>query len=288
MQTIGVVAALHRPEAVSAARELTDWLEQRGLQVQTNEATAQAIRRPSWVRAEDLYRQADLLVVLGGDGSMVAAAREAAPFGTRIVGVNYGGFGFLSQVPPEATQAALAAILQGRFTVEERLVLQAEHWRGPHQQGRYLVINDAVIGKGPFARMLHLHVTANERYVATYQADGLILATPTGSTAYSLSAGGPILYPTLDSIVLTPICPHTLYARSLILDSHELIRVVIQSKEAMPPQEVVLSIDGQIGVDLEAEDAVTIQRTEHRFRLVTLEDQGSFFENLRRKLMWGK
>ncbi|HIE51841.1 MAG TPA: NAD(+) kinase [Armatimonadetes bacterium] len=284
MQTIGVMAATHRVPALEAARRLVQWLQSQRRQVLLEAETAEALGVPELAVAE-VYAQADLLIVLGGDGSLVAAARATAPFGTPVVGVNFGRVGFLSQISAEEMEVHLAAVLEGKGQIEERMLLQAELRRGGESRGEFLAANDVVIGRDGFSRLLRLTVWAGGAFLATYSADGLIIATPTGSTAYSLSAGGPIVAPAVESILLTPICPHTLSTRPLVLSPREVLRIRVEP-HGKPPPGARLTVDGQVECDLQPEDELSVRRAECRARLVTFGGE-AFYKSLRRKLKWG-
>ncbi|MGH7458975.1 MAG: NAD(+)/NADH kinase [Longimicrobiaceae bacterium] len=225
----------------------------------------------------------DLLLTLGGDGTLLRGARMVASAGVPVLGVNLGHLGFLTSVGPEELEDTLAALVRGELLVDERTLLLARAERdGRELAGPYLALNDAVVHKGGFARVMRLAVRVGGDEVGTYTADGIVLATPTGSTAYSLSAGGPIVHPTLDCILATPVCPHTLAVRPLVLPAHETVTVEVLS----PSEEIVLTIDGQEGAELAPGDRVVVRRAEERVRLVRPPGR-TFFGTLRRKLRWG-
>lgn len=276
LRRIGLMVAAHNPEAQEAGEEILAWLQKRGYEA--------VLCAPGLEEGTD-FPQVDLLVVLGGDGTLVATARGAAPFGIPVVGINFGGFGFLSQIPASERLQGLEAVLAGRCFLEERLMLRAELWRGGEMLSQGLALNDVVIGKSAIARMMRLRVFVGATYIATYPADGLIVATPTGSTAYSLSAGGPIVHPSLEVVILTPICPHTLYSRPLVISPKEPLRIFIEPRPG-DEQEVLLSLDGQVGIPLRAHDEVRVHRAECKARLVVV-GENAFYESLRGKLKWG-
>ncbi|HET7275045.1 MAG TPA: NAD(+)/NADH kinase [Longimicrobiaceae bacterium] len=234
------------------------------------------------LREEDLS-ELDLLLTLGGDGTLLRGARMVAAFGVPVLGVNLGHLGFLTAVAPEELDGALEAVLDGTFVLDERMVLNAEARSAlGESHGSYLALNDVVLHRGGVARMIRLAVHAHGEEVGTYSADGIILATPTGSTAYSLSAGGPIVSPSIDCILATPISPHTLAVRPLILPADETVTVEVLS----PTEELILTIDGQEGAKLSPGDQLIVTRAETPLRLVRLSGQ-TFFSTLRRKLKWG-
>lgn len=221
----------------------------------------------------------DVLVVLGGDGSLLSAARLAAPFELPILGVNVGNLGFLSAVEADGMLEAIVAVEQGSFCVEQRMMLEALVERDGQEIGRYTGLNDAVVNKSGFSRMVSIDISVGAEYVQTVLADGVIVCTPTGSTAYSLSAGGPIVNPLFECLVITPICPHTLYSRSQVIGGHEEVRVVLSSGGA----DTVLTVDGQVGHRLAAGDQVRVRRSPLLARFVRLPGH-SFYRILREKL----
>ena len=225
----------------------------------------------------------DLLLTLGGDGTLLRGARMVAPYGVPVLGVNLGHLGFLTSLAPGELEAGLHALAEGEVVLDERMVLnvRAEGADGTAHLSS-LALNDAVLHRGGVARMIRMAVYAHGEEVGTYSADGIILATPTGSTAYSLSAGGPIVTPSVDCIVATPICPHTLAVRPLILSAAEKVTVEVLS----PTEELILTIDGQQTAHLIPGDRLVVERAPQPLRLVRFPGQ-TFFSTLRRKLRWG-
>lgn len=231
----------------------------------------------------DLIPTLDLLVTFGGDGTLLRGARLVALHGIPILGINLGRLGFLTSIGPGDIDAAFAGLMKGDVTLDERMVLQVEAERGNGEKnGDFLALNDVVLHRGGVARMLRLSIHAHGEEVGTYSSDGIILATPTGSTAYSLSAGGPIVAPTLDCIIATPISPHTLAVRPLILSASETITVEVLS----PTEELILTIDGQQGARMLPGDRLIVCRAKEPLRLIRFPGQ-TFFSTLRRKLGWG-
>lgn len=225
----------------------------------------------------------DLLLTLGGDGTLLRGARMVAQHGVPVLGINLGHLGFLTSASPGEAKEALAQVLAGESSIDARMTLQVRaEGRSGGARGEWLALNDAAVHMGGVARVIRLAVTAQGEEVGTYSADGIVLATPTGSTAYSLSAGGPIVSPTVDCIVATPICPHTLAVRPLVLPADAEVTV-----ELLPPSKPsVLTIDGQEGATLAPGDRVSVRRGDQPVRLVRFPGQ-SFFSTLRRKLRWG-
>jgi NAD+ kinase len=233
--------------------------------------------------APEAIRELDLLLTLGGDGTLLRGARLVAPHGVPILGVNLGHLGFLTAAGPTELEDSLARLIRGEIILDERMILDARAEAADGTvRGRYLALNDAVLHRGGVARMLRMIVHAHDEEVGTYSADGIILATPTGSTAYSLSAGGPIVSPAVDCIVATPICPHTLAVRPLILSAAETVTVEVLS----PSEELILTVDGQEGAMLVPGDRLRVSRASLPLRLVRFPGQ-TFFSTLRRKLRWG-
>ncbi|HXT01767.1 MAG TPA: NAD(+)/NADH kinase [Elusimicrobiota bacterium] len=265
-----------KPDAVRALAHLRALLKQRGV------ATWVAAGRPS----SESIRRADFAIALGGDGTMLRVAREVAPRGIPLLGVNLGTLGFLSGVEAVDLKRRLDAVVSGRFVVEERSMLTAETLRdGRRVFGPDLALNEVVIRCGDQARAITLATRSGERFVADFFGDGLIVATPTGSTAYSLAASGPIVDPSLDVTLLAPICPHTLTQRPLIVPAHLPLAIRLSPRKDSP--RVLVSLDGRPGCELRVGDEVRVRRAETPLRLL-LPPGRSFFEVLRRKLKWGK
>jgi NAD+ kinase len=225
----------------------------------------------------------DLLLTLGGDGTLLRGARMVALHGIPVLGVNLGHLGFLTSVAPQELEEAFGRVLAGEVVIDKRMVLsaRAEAADGT-MRGSFLALNDAVLHKGGFARVIRITVYADSQEVGTYRADGIILSTPTGSTAYSLSAGGPIVSPSIDCIIATPICPHTLAVRPLVLPPEEMITVEILDTS----EELILTIDGQDGAELSPGDRLVVCRAPTALCLVRFPGQ-TYFDTLRRKLRWG-
>jgi NAD+ kinase len=227
--------------------------------------------------------ESDLLLVLGGDGTILATAREATPRGIPILPINMGSLGFLTSFTGEELYPALEAVLEGRTTVDERVLLQVERVHNDEVLTHQWVLNEAVVHKGTLARMIELELYIDGSFVCRYRADGLIVATPTGSTAYSMSAGGPIVHPAVESILITPICPHTLSDRPVVVPDTSLIELRVADNS----DSVFLTLDGQTGVPMAVGDRVKIGRAAERLKLIQPPNK-SYFEILRSKLKWGE
>jgi len=227
------------------------------------------------------YKRVNMIFSLGGDGTLLRAARLVAARGIPICGVNLGGLGFLTQIGVHELNHYLKSILEGAYQIENRMMLSGYIVREEENIRQFHCLNDIVVAKKLFARLIHLETYINEEYVIHYAADGLVISTPTGSTAYSLSAGGPIIYPSMKSMVITPICPHTLSARALVIHHNDIFKVVVRSKA----KDVMLTVDGQQGFDLKENDLIVIQESKYQTQLVTFPEK-SFYGILRKKLKW--
>ncbi|MDR7562609.1 MAG: NAD(+)/NADH kinase [Armatimonadota bacterium] len=271
------------PGAAGFLREAVEALRVRGVAVRVNAESARLLHVEELAEGEErIVETADALVAAGGDGTILRAARLTAPRGLPVLSVNLGGFGFLAELQPEELPEAVPRLLERTYTVEERMMLASWVRRGGEAVHRALALNDVVITKGGYARLMPIRAYVNHEHLATYLADGLIVATPTGSTAYSLSAGGPILSPTVRALLVTPICPHTLNARSVVLDASDV--AILEVAEDV--EDVWLTVDGQIGFPLRAGDRVEVREADERARLVRLRPP-SFYDLLRRKFGWG-
>jgi len=281
LQKIGLIANLNKPQVQPVALELMDWLEKRGVQALVLESTAEMLGCPQRGARPHELAEVDCLLSLGGDGTLLRAARLVADKGTPILGVNLGHLGFLTEIELNELFPSVERLLAGNFRIEERMMLQSHLWRGERKIS-FIALNDVVITKGAFSRMLKLEVYVGTDYLDTYTADGLIVSSPTGSTAYSLSAGGPLVSPELEVMILTPICPHTLYARPLVVPGDRAIHVKVYTAGA----EVMLTVDGQQGMHLNHGDEVVTSRASTPARLVRLGER-SFYNLVREKLREG-
>jgi NAD+ kinase len=281
----GIVVKPNKPNAITLAREIIAWLTERKAQVFVDEGAAPRISHPLTFPRREMSPRIDCLIVLGGDGTLLSAARDmaAGPAQVPILGVNLGGLGFLTEITLEEIYPVLENILQGKIRIEKRMRLRAEVYRQEHRVGEFSVLNDAVITKSVLARIINLRNQINGVYVTTYRGDGIIISTPTGSTAYSLAAGGPIVYPAMDSILITPICPHTLTNRPLLLPDRAVIEFLLESEES----DVSLTLDGQVGFPLRPFDRVVITKAEEPVLFIKSPFK-EYFEILRTKLKWGE
>jgi NAD+ kinase len=283
-QKIGIISRPRRSNLSEVVPPLLQWFNARGLEVLFDHETAGALPKPSEGRTrEQVAAAAELLLVLGGDGTLLAAARVAAPVGIPILPINMGSLGFLTSFMLEELYPALEDILAGRVTISERVMLHVELHRGGKSIDKQSVLNEVVINKGALARMIEVELIIDKDFVCRYRADGLIVASPTGSTAYSLSAGGPIVHPNVESFIITPICPHTLSDRPVVVCDTSIIEV----KLSVGTESVFLTLDGQKGIPLEVTDRVQISRAQQMLKLIQTPNK-SYFEILRNKLKWGE
>lgn len=282
-RSVGIIYKHHHQPAKNEALKLEAWFQNRGIKVFPQEMSAETVGEG--VSRKNLFipENVDWVVVLGGDGTLLGAARQVVRYGAPILGVNLGGLGFLTCIPLERLYPVVETMVSGGLQVESRMMLETTVSRDRKQVIRFQVLNDVVINKSTLARIIDLNVVINDVFVTTFRADGLIISTPTGSTGYNLSAGGPILYPTIETFVLTPICPFTLTNRPIIVPDTAVVSIETgrESEET-----VLLTFDGQVGFDLRHGDKVNIFKSKEKINLFKPPDQ-DHFRILRTKLMWG-
>jgi NAD+ kinase len=285
MRTIGIAAKVTAPPALAYAHTIADVLTARGLSVVFDDETATLIEGDfkNYPKAE-LGRHCDLLITFGGDGTLLSVARHA-PEHVPILGVNMGTLGFLTEIRVEEFPAVLDRVLEGHYYVEPRVTFSVSV-SGPDRDAskRYRVLNDAAINKSAVARIIEMRVSVAGLFVSTFRGDGLIVCTPTGSTAYNLSAGGPIIYPTMGAVVITPICPHMLTNRPIVLPDELDIEIGLATPDA---KDIYLTLDGQEGLEISERDRVCVRKSEERVLLVQSPDK-NYFDVLRNKLKWGE
>jgi NAD+ kinase len=269
-----------KPSASKVAHEIMSWANERGLEIVPPKEMAFCLQR-AW--QEERSISLDYVLVLGGDGTLLNAARKLAPFGIPILGINLGHLGFLTEIELSNLDEGLQALTRGDLLIEERLMLSAELKQGLQKRAGFYALNDVVVSKGSFSRMIKLSINVSGEYVETYPADGLIISSPTGSTAYCLSAGGPIVSPEIQAMILTPICPHTLYSRPLVISPDEEVEVFVEASAA----EAMLTVDGQQGVKLEPDHRILVKKAPFAAKLVRLKGR-NFFAVLREKLREGR
>lgn len=289
IKRIGIVLKPHQPDALKTMCELTVWLSKRGIslfggpEIDRERIAQQTGCAVEQVEPHQIATNADLILVLGGDGTMIAAARLMGEAEVPVLGINYGGLGYLAEFRIEELYSALESILEGRYRLDPRVMLDVELVRGDESVTRNRVLNDVVINKSALARIIEIEAYLNQQFVNSFRADGLIVSTPTGSTAYNLSAGGPVIFPSMNAVVITPICPFTLSNRPIVVpDGAEIVLHLKTDHE-----DVALTLDGQVGFPLKVEDRVTIQKSETTFNLVQPANR-NYFDVLRDKLRWGR
>ncbi|MBA4121393.1 MAG: NAD(+)/NADH kinase [Acidobacteria bacterium] len=283
IKCVGVVIKPNHKEAWATAGDLAAWLKKRNINLigkTHGEAEKCGIKT---VETEEFQSQSDLIVVLGGDGTMISTARLTGDREVLVLGINYGSLGYLTDFRIEEMFPALEMILAGEYEIDRRVMLDVEHFRADKKLAEGRVLNDVVVNKSALARIIEIEVNLNNLYVNSFRADGLIVATPTGSTAYNLSAGGPILYPSMNAVVLTPICPFTLTNRPIVVPDEDEIEIKLKNDI----EDVVLTLDGQIGFPISTEDKVLIRKSATTFNLVQPPNR-NYFDVLRNKLKWGR
>ncbi len=283
MKSVGIIYKHDFEPAKVEAHKLENWLRDKGITVFSEEIGTKGKIEGCPPDQPAIPDNVDWVIVLGGDGTLLGAAREVAKYDVPILGVNLGGLGFLTGVALSKLYPVIEMVLKGQFEVESRLMLETRVIRGGGEICRFIVLNDVVVNKGPLARIIDLDVYINDQFLTTFRSDGLIISTPTGSTAYNLSAGGPILYPTMTNFILTPICPFTLTNRPLILPDSDIISIKMRKESE---EQVSLTFDGQVGFDFFYEDEVMIHKSQESIQLIKSPDQ-TYFEVLRTKLNWG-
>jgi len=282
MKKIGIICKTGKPEPSEILKGLLPWLKGKGCETYVDIETASILNIEGSPRSQ-IPSSADIIIVLGGDGTMLSVARLVGDRGIPILGVNIGALGFLTAIQKDELFEFLERVLSGECPVEERIMLTACVYRHSECIAEYIAMNDVVVNKGALARIIDLDTYIDHTYVTTFKADGLIVSTPTGSTAYALSAGGPILYPTLNSIVLAPICPHTLTNRPIVLPDDVLIEIILKSQS----EDVFLTLDGQVGFSLKMGDIVEVKKSRFKTKLV-IPCERDYFQILRTKLKWGE
>lgn len=283
LKKIGIYAKKSHPEVEQIAMSVAQKFTTSGIDVLIEDGLAEQIGQVNGHAGEDIPSQVDMIVVLGGDGTLISVARQVGEREVPIVGVNLGQLGFLTEITHEELPEMLDRLIAGDYKVSERMMIDAFIHREGQVIGKYTVLNDAVINKGALARIIDMETYVDGRHLSTYKADGLIISTPTGSTGYSLAAGGPIIYPEINSLLITPICPHMLTNRPIIVWSRSVIEIEVKFQDDV----VFFTADGQVGHKLLRGDRVELRRSETRTRLVSSPTR-EYFQILRTKLSWGE
>ena len=283
LNKIGVVVGPQKPDAIAVVCELVEWCALRDIELRATPEVAQQVRcTPMLMDAEELAESIDLLVVLGGDGTMLGASRLIGTRRIPVLGINFGYLGYLTEFTLPEMFGALEELCAGNLLIEGRMLLDVSVERDGNTVALHRALNDAVINQGALAKMIELECYINGDFVNRFRADGMIIATPTGSTAYSLSAGGPIVFPSMSAILLTPICPHTLSNRPVVVPGEATVELRFKKAD----DGAMLTIDGQRGIALTPKDRVILRRSETMFEIVRPR-QRNYFEVLRTKLKWG-
>jgi NAD+ kinase len=282
MPTVGLVIKRRAANARESARRVVDWLAQRGIEIVAEPEDAEALGVPAAEKRE-MFARCNAIIVLGGDGTLLATARLAEAREVPIVGVNLGRLGFLTEVTAEELPETVLQTLQGTAAIDRRRMIRTTVLRSDGRREVHQALNDAVLSRGALGRTVDIEARVDGSFLAVFKADGVILATPTGSTAYSLSAGGPIVHPSVRVLVLAPICPHTLSVRPLVIDDESRLELRLRS----PREQLLLTLDGQETVELSGEEIVEVTRSPHAACLVRSPALG-FYDLLRTKLGWGR
>jgi NAD+ kinase len=283
---VGLLTALHKPQARERCRALAQALRAAGAEVLVDDRLADLdLEGCTACPAQEWGRRSDLVIAMGGDGTLLAAARATAPGGIPVLGVDLGGFGFLAEQEFDHVLEAIPVLLAGEFEIEERLMLSARAVTDGETRAEFSGLNDVVVSKSEPVRLVHLDVWVNESFVTRYPADGLIVCTPTGSTAYNLSAGGPLVDPQVECFILTPICAHSLYTRPLVVPAAAQVRLAL-ARDTKPSPPVTLTVDGQVHRVVGPGEQIVITAAPFRARLARLRGVG-FYGRLQEKLHWG-
>ena len=283
MKRIGVFAKRHPKDAIRLAEDVVAWLVERKIEVFIDEPLAESMSDMQGYLGKDIPPLVDMVVVLGGDGTLLSVARLVGDLRTPILGVNLGSLGFLTEITRSELFPMLEQVVEGNFTVSERMRLLAVIRRNGEEVARYRVLNDVVINKGALARIIDMETWVDDDYLTTFKADGLIISTPTGSTGYNLAAGGPIIYPGNHCHVISPICAHTLTNRPIVVSDEATIRIEVKSYD----EDVVFTADGQEGMPLQGGDVVELRKSNHCTLLIKSPSK-DYFQVLRTKLRWGE
>ena len=284
IKTIGITSKPKKPEVRDIVTPLVHWLHDRSIEVLVDKETGSTLDgSEKCVTRNEMPSLVDLIIVLGGDGTLLATARVLNRKPVPLLAVNLGGLGFLTVITRDELYSTLERVLAGDFRTERRVQIEAEVMRAGEVISSFLALNDVVLNKGAIARVLDFDVRVDGQFISSYKADGLIVSTPTGSTAYSLAAGGPVIAPAVEAFIVTPICAHTLSNRPIVLPDSAQIEVKVKSYG----ESVYLTVDGQVGVALRSEDAVHMRRASSVVELIQ-SPQKNYFEILRQKLKWGE
>lgn len=284
-RNVGIIGRLGSQQVIDTVFRLKQFLSEKNLHVMLEESIAEAISEHDMqVASYSLMGEScDLAIVVGGDGSVLGAARELAPYNIPLLGINRGNLGFLTDIKPDELETQITEVLEGRYIVEERFLLTAQSYRNDQSTGCADALNDVVLHAGQSARMIEFEIFLDGQFISSQRADGLIISTPTGSTAYALSAGGPIMHPKLDAIVVVPMYPHTLSSRPIVVDARSELKIVISPNIDIHPQ---VSCDAQNHLYCAPGDVITVSKNRHKVKLLHLLGY-NYYEICRNKLGWG-
>ncbi len=282
MNRVGIVSKPGREDLPPLLLDLAAWLDAQGISYRGDEVTEQYLGRKGGFDRAHPDEDFDLIIVMGGDGTLLSVARGVGKRETPLLAVNLGGLGFLMTTGPEQLFDALERVRAGKHRIQTRMVLAGEVRREGEVIASFNALNDFVVNKAAIARLLQLGVYVDDEFMCGYRADGMILSTPTGSTAYSLAAGGPVLSPLVEGLCVTPICPHTLSNRPVVVPQSSRVEIVFQGGD----EDTYLTVDGQVGLKLKPADRIAVRKSDHRVRIVQA-DRVRFFDVLRSKMGWG-
>lgn len=282
LKKVGVYAKKNHPDAEQLALTICERFQRDNIEVLLEDGLAEQIGQIVGFAGEEIPSQVDLIIVLGGDGTLISVARQVGELNVPILGINLGRLGFLTEITRDEMPEMLERVIREDYEVSDRMMIDAIIHRNGTEVGKYTVLNDVVINKGALARIIDIETFVDGRHLSTYKADGLIVSTPTGSTGYNLAAGGPIIYPEINSLLISPICPHTLTNRPIMVWSQSVIELKVKFENDV----VFFTADGQVGRKLLPGDVVEVRRSEARTHLVTSPSK-DYFEILRTKLSWG-
>ncbi len=282
MKSVGIVVKRGKKEAIPFVEKLVEWLEKKRVDFYFDEDTANLMQTDRCISKDEFPFFVDMVIVLGGDGTLLSVVRSIKGFKIPILGVNLGGLGFLTEITLEELYTVLNKIYNNDYELDIRSMLDSSLYRNSEEIWKYSVLNDVVINKGALARIIELEMRIDGRYINTFRGDGLIISTPTGSTAYSLAAGGPIVYPTVNSIIITPICPHALANRPIVIPDDFVIELKLRAKD----EDVYLTLDGQVGIPLKGGDIIEVKKSD-LFTYLIKSPTKNYFGVLREKLKWG-
>jgi NAD+ kinase len=287
INTVGIVTKRDNKHHIHYIREVVRVLRKFHCKILFDTNSAPLFSKGGGYVKGDLLQNCDLVVVLGGDGTLLKTARRIGKKKTMVMGINLGNVGFLMESKPRNIESDLTQVLHNRYNIDKRSILRATIYRKGKKFNTFLAMNDAVINQGSFARLIGMDVTINQRKVITFHADGLIISSPTGSTGHSLSAGGPIVHPSIHGIILTPICPATLSIRPIVIPNDRQIKITITNHRYNKSESIGLTMDGQETIPLEFGDEVKVRRSSRCFYLIRLRG-GNYYRMLREKLHWGE